>query len=477
MERASLKALEAEYANRGYDIRKMDEQLAQEIKKSNKKFVVLDDDPTGVQTVHDITVFTDWSVESMKEGLSLKDRLFYVLTNSRGLTHEQTTALHREIARNVMEAAKELGVGFAIVSRSDSTLRGHFPLETEVLVETLVEGGQSQPDGEILFPFFKEGGRYTVHDIHYVNYDDELVPAGDTEFAKDKTFGYTASNLCEYVEEKTEGRYKASDVTRISLYSLRNGEVNVIKHQLLEVTGFNKVIVNALDYEDVKVFVIALYQAMAEGKNFMFRTAASFVKVLGGVTDIPLLTRKEMVHDETNHGGMIVVGSHTQKTTQQVEELRNLPELEFIEFNSDLVLEDALDQEVARVNELSEKLIAEGKTVVAYTKRKLLVVENDTKEQALLRSVRISEAVQALVGNLKIQPAFVVAKGGITSSDVGVKALRVKRALVLGQIRPGIPVWKTDAQSRFPGIPYVIFPGNVGTKDTLREAVEILLAK
>lgn len=475
MERASLKDLEARYADRGYDIEEMNGQLAEEIRKSNKKFVVLDDDPTGVQTVHDITVFTDWSVESMKEGLSLEDRLFYVLTNSRGLTGEQTTVLHKEIAQNVMTAAKELQVEFAIVSRSDSTLRGHFPLETTVLKETLEAGGQPKIDGEILFPFFKEGGRYTAEDIHYVNYDDELVPAGDTEFAKDKTFGYTASNLCEYVEEKTHGEFKASDVTRISLYSLRNGEVNVIKHQLLEVKDFNKVIVNALDYDDVRVFVTALYKAMAEGKNFMFRTAASFVKVLGGVTDIPLLTRKDMVQKESSHGGIIVVGSHTKKTTEQVEELKKIPGLEFIEFNSDLVLEDRLDEEVARVNRLTEELIAQGKTVVAYTKRKLLVVENDTKEQALLRSVKISEGVQALVGNLKVQPAFVIAKGGITSSDVGVKALRVKRALVLGQIRPGIPVWKTDETSRFPGIPYVIFPGNVGTKDTLREAVEILL--
>ena len=184
-----------------------------------------------------------------------------------------------------------------------------------------------------------------------------------------------------------------------------------------------------------------------------------------------------MVKTESNHGGIIVVGSHTQKTTQQVEELKNVPGLEFIEFNSDLVMEDRLDEEVARVNRLSEELIAQGKTVVAYTKRKLLVVENDTKEQALVRSVKISEGVQALVGNLKIKPAFVIAKGGITSSDVGVKALLVKQALVLGQIRPGIPVWKTDDTSRFPGIPYVIFPGNVGTKDTLREAVEVLLDK
>lgn len=477
MEKASLEALNQQFAEHGYDIEKLKQQLLKEVADSKMKFVVLDDDPTGVQTVHDITVFTDWTVESIKKGFSLPDKLFYILTNSRGLTVEQTTVLHKEVAANVMTAAKEMNQEFIIISRSDSTLRGHYPLETTLLKDSIEGGMGTKIDGEILFPFFKEGGRFTANDIHYVNYEGTLVPAGDTEFAKDKTFGYQASNLCEYVEEKTEGKYLAKDVTRISLYSLRNGEVNVIKHQLLEVKDFNKVIVNALDYEDVAVFCVALYQAMAEGKRFMFRTAASFVKVVGGVSDIPLLTRKDMVKTESQNGGMIVVGSHTQKTTEQVEELKNVPGLEFIEFQSDLVLEGKLDEEVARVVAKSEQFITEGKTVVAYTNRKLLTVENDTKEQALLRSVQISEGVQALVGNLKVTPAFVIAKGGITSSDVGVKALQVKQALVLGQIRPGIPVWKTGEESKFPGIPYIIFPGNVGSRTTLREAVEILLQK
>lgn len=311
MERVSLKGLEEVFAQRGYDRIKIEQMLSDEIKHSKKKFVVLDDDPTGVQTVHDITVFTDWSVESMKKGFALPDKLFYVLTNSRGLTEAQTKQLHKEIAENVMTAAKERNQEFSIISRSDSTLRGHYPLETNILKERLEAGGQPKIDGEIIFPFFKEGGRFTANDIHYVNYDDTLVPAGETEFAKDRTFGYTSSNLCAYVEEKTNGRFKAEDVVRISLYSLRNGEVNVIKHQLLEVLNFNKVIVNALDYDDVAVFCTALYQAMAEGKNFLFRTAASFVKVLGGVTNIPLLTRKDMIKEESQNGGIIVVGSHT----------------------------------------------------------------------------------------------------------------------------------------------------------------------
>jgi uncharacterized protein YgbK (DUF1537 family) len=231
-----------------------------------------------------------------------------------------------------------------------------------------------------------------------------------------------------------------------------------------------------VDYVDVKVFCIALYRAIAKGKNYMFRTAAALVKVIGGVTDQPLLTRKEMVTTETSNGGIVVVGSHTQKTTAQLNQLLTLKDVEPIEFNSNLVLEgdEAFDAEINRVVALSEKLISEGKTPVCFTNRTLLVVENDTKEDALVRSVKISDGVQSLVGRLSITPAFVIAKGGITSSDVGTKALAVKKANVMGQIKPGIPVWQTGEESKFPGIPYIIFPGNVGEESTLKEAVEVL---
>ena len=130
-----------------------------------------------------------------------------------------------------------------------------------------------------------------------------------------------------------------------------------------------------------------------------------------------------MVKEGNTNGGIIVVGSHTQKTTSQLEELKKVEGLEFIEFQSDLVLEDRLYEEVARVVSLSEKYISEGNSVVCYTNRKLLTVENDTPEAALVRSVKISDGVQALVGNLKVTPAFVIAKGGITSSDVGVRCV------------------------------------------------------
>lgn len=451
--------------------------LETEIQKDHHKIIVLDDDPTGVQTVHGISVYTDWTRESVRAGFEEENRAFYILTNSRGFTVDQTTRAHLEIGRTVAEVARELGRDYVIVSRGDSTLRGHYPLETDLLRQTMEEGGRTV-DGEILCPYFKEGGRFTIGGVHYVRYGEELVPAGETEFAKDKTFGYRASNLREYIEEKTGGVYRKEDVTEISLEELRGLDYEGITEKLLAVRDYGKVVVNAVDACDLKIFCTCLYRAMAQGRRYLFRTAAGFVKEFAGISDKALLTRSEMVKTETSHGGIVVVGSHTQKTTSQLEELKRLEGVEFLEFNSDLVLDDeAFAKEVEATVAKEEAFIAGGKTVVVYTKRRLLSLEGDTPEQALLRSVKISDAVQSLVGKLKVVPAFVVAKGGITSSDVGTKALRVKKATVLGQIRLGIPVWKTGPESTFPGIPYVIFPGNVGEKETLREAVEVLLGK
>ena len=456
----------------------IDTLLKQEIEKNNKKIVVLDDDPTGVQTVHDISVYTNWEKETIRQGFEEKNNLFYILTNSRGFTAEQTTAAHNEISAVVDEVARETGREYIFISRSDSTLRGHYPLETEILKANYEKNTGKTIDGEILCPFFKEGGRFTIDDVHYVKYGDKLIPANETEFAKDKTFGYTAATMPEYIEEKTKGTYKAENVTCISLEDIHNMDIEKIENLLMNVQGFNKIIVNAVDYADIKVFCVALYRAMAKGKVFMFRTAAAIVKVMGGVSDQPLLTRQQMVTKETDNGGIIVVGSHTDKTTRQVEELKKLTDIEFIELNATLVRDEkAFETEVNRCLEREEECIKAGKTVCCYTTRVLITADTGDKEDELRLSVKISDAVQSLVGRLKATPAFVIAKGGITSSDVGTKALAVKKANVLGQIRPGIPVWQTGEESRFPMTPYVIFPGNVGEITTLREAVEVFLDK
>lgn len=458
------------------DETKIDQLLQKEVSANQKKIVVLDDDPTGVQTVHDISVYTDWTKDSIRQGFQEKNNLFYILTNSRGFTQDETTLAHNEIAANVDAVAKELGKEYIFISRSDSTLRGHYPLETEILRTNYEKNTGCIIDGEILCPFFKEGGRFTIDDVHYVRYGNELIPANETEFAKDKTFGYRAATMPEYVEEKTKGAYPAGNVVCISLDEIHRMAIDEIEQKLLHVQGFNKIIVNAVDYADLKVFCVALYRAMAKGKVFMFRTAAAIVKVMGGVSDQPLLEREQMVRTNELHGGIIVVGSHTEKTTRQLEALKQLSDIRFVELDATKVtVAGGLEKEVERCLALEEAWIRDGKTVCCYTSRALVTADTGNKEDELRLSVRISDAVQSLVGGLSVIPKFVIAKGGITSSDVGTKALGVKRANVLGQIEPGIPVWQTGAESKFPGIPYVIFPGNVGEDTTLRYAVEKLI--
>ena len=459
------------------DEEQVDQLLQAEIEKSGLKFVVLDDDPTGTQTVHGISVYTDWDPGSIRAGLEEQSPLFYILTNSRALTAAETEELHREIAQRLTEAAGETGYRCAVISRSDSTLRGHFPLETETLRRGLEQSGELI-DGEVLCPFFKEGGRFTIHGVHYVQEHGELIPAAQTEFAGDKTFGYTKSYLPDYIEEKTGGKFLAGDVIQISIEELRSLSYDLIEKKLEQVKDFGKICVDAVDYCDVKVFAVALYRAMAKGKRFLFRTAAGFVKVMGGISDIPLLRRSDMVMRETAMGGIVVVGSHTHKTTAQLEQLLQLEGVVPIPFDSDKVLEGdaAFDREVARCIALEEQVIGSGKTAVCFTKRQLLQLPGDTKESALRRSVKISDGVQRLVGGLGVTPAFVIAKGGITSSTVATRALDIRKAMVLGQVYPGIPVWQAGPESRFPKIPYIVFPGNVGEVDTLRNVVEILTA-
>ena len=98
----------------------VDQTLAREAAANQRKIVVLDDDPTGVQTVHDINVYTDWSVESIRQGFAETNRLFFILTNSRGFTEAETTKAHKEIAANIDQVSKETGIDYLVISRSDS---------------------------------------------------------------------------------------------------------------------------------------------------------------------------------------------------------------------------------------------------------------------------------------------------------------------------------------------------------------------
>jgi len=456
--------------------------LNNELENLQKKIIVLDDDPTGTQTVHDVFVYTDWEKETLKKAFRNDDSLFFILTNSRSFSAEYTQTVHKEIAQNILFASKETNQEFILISRGDSTLRGHYPLETETLREHLETENYISYDGEIICPFFSEGGRFTIDNIHYVKENDKLIPAGLTEFAKDKSFGYASSHLGDYVEEKSGGKYKSENSIYISLEELRAQDIDGITKKLLSVNDFSKIIVNATTYTELKIFVISWIQAIKQGKNFLVRSAAAIPKVIVNIKNIPLLKKSDVVDNASNHGGIVIIGSHVKKTTQQLNALLELKEskkdLIFIEFDVNTYFKDgSLESETSRVLEKCNRLISEGKTVVIYTSRELKVPDNNStdKDEILALSVKISDALTKIINLLSVKPQFIIAKGGITSSDVATKGLCIKSASVMGQIKLGIPVWKTQSESKFPNMPYIIFPGNVGEVSTLREIVEELI--
>jgi uncharacterized protein YgbK (DUF1537 family) len=212
--------------------------------------VILDDDPTGTQTCHDITVITVWDYDTLYHEFSITDKGFFILTNSRAFPPAETKELIANICKNVQHAAQAAGKEFAIVLRGDSTLRGHFLDEVETVEEVL---GKEQIDAWILAPFFYQGGRYTIEDIHYVAKGNLLVPAGQTQFAQDATFGYKSSNLRDYVLEKAGSKFSNEDIVSISLVDVRRGPQNVTE-LLLHAPKRSVIIVNAAAESDMAVF-------------------------------------------------------------------------------------------------------------------------------------------------------------------------------------------------------------------------------
>lgn len=454
-------------------------EIRKALSDTQSKLVVDDDDPTGTQTVHGIWVYMDWSVDTMKRALTQKEEVFYISTNSRALPKREMEILSRDLGRNLREAsqaisqdstqrhAQNVSPHILIASRSDSTLRGHFPEE----VDALLEGLEQTVDGIILAPALFEAGRYTIDDIHWVEQGGTLVPAADTEFARDPAFGYTHSNLREWVEEKTRGRWKAEEVLTLSLERIRGEGPEGVLTILMEAIGGVPIIVNAACYEDLETVVLAILEAEKRGKRYAYRSAACFIKVRGGFTEKPLLTASEL--GTSGGAGLIVVGSYVGKTSRQLDRLLAEDLCQGIELQVDLLAEGEAtrDREVKRVKEEAEKLLKRGKTVAIYTSRRVRQAQG---KEFLSFGNRVMESLCRVVQEIQIRPAFVVAKGGITSVEIARTGLGVKEAYVPGQIAKGVPLWQLGPETKWPGIPYVVFPGNVGDDETLKEVVHRL---
>lgn len=436
------------------------------------KIVVLDDDPTGTQTVHNVPVLTTWEQPDLESAIQEPGTCFYVLTNSRAYPPERACRINRDIGVHLSQAARSTGRTVVVVSRGDSTLRGHYPAETDALAEGL---GITW-DGTLIIPAFFAGGRITIGDVHYVSdaEHDTLTPVGETEFARDKSFGYRSSDLRTWVEEKTQGRVAAADVLSISIEDLRVLGARHVARKLLALSRGGVAIVNAVDQGDLAILTQALLETEREGRRYLFRTAADFVAAYAGISKRPLLAAEELVGTGSKTGGFLVAGSYVGKTSAQLEALvRRCPGIGQIEASVPALLsERQRNQEIARCTALVDGHLAAGRSVALFTSR-LLAMGGDSNANLAIGET-VSASLVKIVQELRTRPRWLIAKGGITSSDLATGALGIRRATVLGQAVPGVPVWLPGAESKWPGLPYIIFPGNVGGAETLAGLIEKL---
>jgi uncharacterized protein YgbK (DUF1537 family) len=441
---------------------------------SRRRVVVLDDDPTGTQTVHDLPVLTEWAPEALATAWDEAVTVFYVLTNSRRYPVEEAAAMNRAIARDLARVAQQRGVEPIVVSRSDSTLRGHYPGEVTALRQTLEAELGIRYDGIAIVPFFLEGGRLTVNDVHWVQEGERLMPAAQTEFARDSTFGYCHSDLRAWVAEKTGGQVPTDAVLSVDLRDIREGGPDAVASLLTQVRDSRVIVVNAATYRDLEVFVWGMMQAENHGKRFLFRTAASFVKVRGGIPDRGLLTPEELrsIGWGGETGGLTLVGSYVQRTTRQLGNALELDDTLGLELRATEVLDaQGRTDEIERVLSRMERGLSLGRDVIVYTSRELVVPAGVSQ---LRVAQQVSEALVEVLRRLSVRPAYLIGKGGITSSDLATDALGVRKAHVLGQIVPGVPVWRLGPESKYPALPYVVFPGNVGGPDALARVIRVM---
>jgi len=429
------------------------------------KIIVLDDDPTGSQTVHSCLLLTRWDVATLKQGLLDAAPLFFVLTNTRGMSATQAAELTKKVCINLRSALDELAAdGISInpllVSRSDSTLRGHYPVETDVIAEQL-----GPFDAHFMVPAFFEGGRKTIDSIHYLMVDGKAVPVHETEFARDSVFGYSHSYLPDYVEEKTGGRIRAEQVERFDLQAVRGDSLP----RLLALQDNVCCAVDAETQDDLNHFCSQLMQAAAQGKRFLFRSAASLLTALAQLPPQPVAAEKMREYVRDNMAGAVIVGSHVKKTTQQLTRLLQQEGVAGIEIDVEKIL-SARAQLLEDIIATADDCHAKNITPVIYTSRTEL--QFDDQQSRLAFGEQVSAFLMDVVRNLPVTTGFLISKGGITSNDVLSDGLALRTSRVVGQILAGCSVVRCpDDHPRYPNMPVVIFPGNVGDEDALATAL------
>ena len=433
------------------------------------KIIVLDDDPTGSQTVHSCLLLLKWDVETLRIGIRHSSPIFFILTNTRALSPDEAGDRTRQVCQNLRQAiALEKLESYIIVSRSDSTLRGHYPLETDVINQELGEFS-----AHFLIPAFIEGGRVTIDSTHYIVTETDKTPVHETEFAKDSLFAYDYSYLPDYVAQKTQGEITAEDVLRITQKDIHQG----IQGQLRQLNNNQCVAVDGETQTDLDLFAQDLLTVTQEGKKFLFRSAASCLTSLANLGEQLIEAGEMSAYKSNSNAGVFIAGSHVQKTTEQLNKLLEQPDVVGIEIDLKRLQDNSISEQQI-IDDVSEKIdrILEGsgdKTPVVYTTREELQFPNKTDR--IKFGQQVSQILVNIVRRLPSDIGFIVSKGGITSNDILSVALGLTTVYLRGQILAGCCLVTIDENhEQFPNLPIVLFPGNVGNQNSLVEVYQRL---
>lgn len=442
--------------------------------------VVLDDDPTGTQSVAELPVLTAWSGDDFRWAFGTGAAAVYVMTNSRSLAPDEAARVTREVVECAAAVSEECGLRPVFVSRSDSTLRGHFPLETDVIAQACGR----RVDAVVLVPAFPDAGRITVSGTHYCLVNGNYVPVGESEFANDATFGYRESVLADWVKEKSGGAIGADRVVGIDLTTLRtDGEAT--RALLSGLAGGAVLTCDAVTEDDLRCLSLALLAEEAAGKHFVYRVGPPFVRARIGQQPRPPLSAEAVREARGSSrseipqvpGGLVVVGSHVGVTQRQLSHLKQNAPAVVLELQVSGVADaTGYAEQVSELVNAAVDVLSHS-MVILQTSRTLVTGADGDESLAISRAV--SSAVVAVVQGIvrHVTPSFVLAKGGITSSDVASRGLEIRRAFVLGSMLPGlVSLWMAqDGPAR--GVPYIVFPGNVGDDTSLTDVVHRLLGR
>jgi uncharacterized protein YgbK (DUF1537 family) len=440
------------------------------------KVVVIDDDPTGSQTVHSCLLLLRWDVEALRRGLRHGSPLLFVLADTRSLTPDAAAQRNREIVTNLEKALAQEGFDrseIQLVSRGDSTLRGHGVLEPAVL-----ESCFGPFAATLHVPAFLEGGRTTVNGVHLLHGE----PVHTTPFAKDRLFGFSTSDLPHWLEQKSAGAICAADVVKVSLEDLDQASTGGMPHMIQRLAALqgNAAVVVDAEHQSQLAALAAAVLALKGERRFLFRSAASLVKALADPGPQPLDSaglarlRRRSPNGEMLPG-LVMVGSHVPLADQQLMRLLRDPRCIGLELpvrriarvlaggTPDLLLAD-LEREWC---EQLQALLQSGRTPVMFTSRGEIRLASASEGRLL------SQTLARLMGRLAraVVPGlgYLISKGGITTQTLLADGLGLEAVELEGQLMPGLSLVRPSvgvAQA----LPILTFPGNLGTDSSLFEA-------